>query len=529
MDNNFNENKPVPDNGFSEESTPEQASGQNYSNPVTKPEQNIPSGEAPQGGEGFSQQPVQGFQNMQGFPNAQGFPNVQGFPNTQGFQNPQRFPVYPQYVPGQAGTYPLTPAPKKRRLSGGGLAALIIATVVLFAIIVTLCAMIAAQTSSMNKLKDMESGSADRDSFAGVREETGSAERIVIKLPTSRKPVLEEELYQNKETGLLTTVGVAKMVLPSQVMIEIFGEVPYAPVGSGSGIIISSDGYIVTNAHVVDGAEGFSVKFYDGTREEAILVGMDPKSDLAVIKVDREDLPTAEIGTSADLVIGEEVAIAGAGGGFENTVTYGHVTGLDREINTSYISSSVLNCIQTDAALNYGNSGGALVNMYGQVVGIAVARMNHEAYENIGFSIGIDDAVPIIEELIANGYVSSRSMVGLYYLSVGDSMASSYEIMPGLCVTGIMPESNVAESGIMLYDIITQIDGVRVFGGTEVAEALSGKAPGDAVRLTVFRRKVTGENIIFETSLKLISESAASSENSESVSPEEFYTREIVQ
>ena len=558
MDNNFDENKPNSNNAFSEENfseapaeplsgsqptesviqneqnvpapetaSPGEAEASQQPGTVTQEENNIsqngggysqqPGGTAPQPGQnippmgmqqnpgGYSQQPVQ-----QGFPGGGIPPYAQPYPQ-----------AYPQYVPNQGGAYPFQEAPKEKKFSGGCFWAMLVTIVVLCGVAVLLAAMIASQVDRMKTFKE-----------TGTLYESGSEkapeERVTIEIPTSRKPVLEEELYQNKETGLLTTVGVAEMVLPSQVKIEIFGELPYISVGSGSGIIISTDGYILTNAHVVDGAEHLSVKFYDGSREEARVVGMDRKSDLAVVKVSRTDLAAAEIGTSSDLVIGEEIALAGAGGGFENTVTYGHVTGLDREINTDYISSSAIHCIQTDAALNPGNSGGALVNMAGQVGGVAVALMNHETYENIGFSIAIDDAVPIAEELIANGYVSSRSRVGISYLAVGDSMANSYEIMPGLCVTEIDPTSNVPGTGIRLYDVIIQIDDVRVFGGEEVAEALAGKVPGDTVQLTVFRRTVTGENSIFEVPLELIPDTGSISGYSESISSEDFFGRDII-
>ena len=524
MDNNFDENRSVSNNTFSEESFSEPPFPQ-QPEPVIPQEQNAFSEENP------GIQPAQGIpanagsesvqQPMQGFPNAQGFTNMQGVPNG-GFSP---YYPYPQYAPEQGG---FPEAPKKRRFSGAWFWAMIALIVVFLAVIIVLAAMISSQVKSMNDIKDKEKNFFPEAGFSASIEKESEEGQVVIKLQTSQKPVLEEELYRNKDTGLLTTVGVAKMVLPSQVKVDVFGEVPYTPLGSGSGVIISPDGYIVTNAHVVDGVNGISATFYDGSSSEAVVVGIDTKSDLAVIKVDRNDLTAAEIGTSADLVIGEEVAVAGAGGGYENTVTYGYVTGLDRKVSNDYMSSSVVHCIQTDAALNLGNSGGALVNMYGQVVGITSAHMPSSNYENIGFSIAIDDAVPIIEELIAYGYVSSRAMVGINYLSVGDSMASSYEIMPGLCVMEILPESRAAAAGIMPYDIVTQIDDVRVFGAGEVLEALSGKTPGDTVRLTVFRRSVTGENSIFETSLELIPEPSPPLGYYAPISSEEFYGREVV-
>lgn len=531
MDNNFDENKPASEGAFSEENFSETTPGPMGLN-VPPAEQNIPPAEqnippagyrADPGSGNFSGQPM--AQNSQPAENPGGYQNgAGGFPQ-QGLPN-NGFPPYPPvsmgYAPNPNAAYPPPAKPEKRKLSAGCFWALLVTVIVLFALIIILAAMIAAQVKDMKKLKETE----NRNEVSAVVEK---AEHTTINLPTSPKPVLEEELYRNKETGLLTTVGVAKAVLPSQVKIEIYGDMPYSPIASGSGIIISTDGYILTNAHVVDGAKRVAAKFYDDSREEATIVGMDRKSDLAVIKVSRSDLAAAEIGTSSSLVIGEEIAIAGAGGGFENTVTYGHVTGLDREIDTSYISSSTISCIQTDAALNPGNSGGALVNMYGQVVGVTVALMNHQTYENIGFSIAIDDAAPIAEELIANGYVSSRSRVGISYISIGDAAANEYGIMSGLCVMEIDPLCDISNAGLMPYDVITRIDETRVFGAEDIAEALSGKLPGDVVTLTVFRKTVTDKSYVFEVSAQLAPDTDSISGYSEGIFSEDFIGRDIIQ
>ena len=401
--------------------------------------------------------------------------NVQNNPQTEGF-----------YAPPQ-NTQPEPPVKKKRQLSWGCFWALISTIAVLCAIIVLLVVLI-AKTSSK---------ASDTTDFISSVVNSPEAEHIVIELPTAEKPVLEEEFYANKETGLLTPVGVAKTILPSQVQIKAFDEVPYAPISTGSGIIVTADGYIVTNAHVVDGA-----------------------TDL-VIKVEKDGLSPAQFGTSSNLVIGEAVALAGAGAGFENTVTYGYVTGLGREINTDYIHSSAIMCIQSDAALNPGNSGGALVNMYGQVVGIAVAIMNHDTYENIGFSIAVDDAVPIIEDLIAVGYVKTRTKVGISYVEVGDSLASSYEIESGLCVMEIDPTCNVASSGIKLYDIITKMDGKRVHSGEKISEILSEKVPGDTLTLTVYRKPVAGDGYEFTVDIILEADTNSTSGYSVETTPDE--------
>lgn len=402
---------------------------------------------------------------------------------------PELISAPPQDMP----PVPPVPEKKKRQLSWGCFWALVSTIAVLFAIIVVLVVLIAKASAKLSS----------SDNFFNSVINAPAAEHVVIELPTVEKPVLEEEFYANKETGLLTPVGVAKTILPSQVQIKAFNEVPYAPISTGSGIIVTADGYIATNAHVVDGATNYAVVFHDGTEAEAVIIGMDKKSDLAVIKVDKEGLTPAQFGTSSNLVIGEAVALAGAGAGFENTVTYGYVTGLGREINTDYIHSSAIMCIQSDAALNPGNSGGALVNMYGQVVGIAVAIMDHETYENIGFSIAVDDAVPIIEDLIAVGYVKTRTKVGISYVTVGDTLASSYGIESGLCVTEIDPACNVASSGIKLYDIITEMDGQKVFSAEEISKILSEKVPGDTLNLTVYRKPVAGDGYEFTVDIIL--------------------------
>lgn len=405
--------------------------------------------------------------------------------------DPQYIPPQNMDIPPQDGYIP-PKAPEKRRISMGCFWALISAVIVLFVIVVVLVVLIAKMSEKASDTPAFLSGIVNQE-----------AEHVVIELPTVEKPVLEEEFYANKETGLLTPVGVAKTILPSQVQIKTFDKVPYSHVSSGSGVIITADGYIVTNAHVVDGKTKFAVEFYDGSEAEAVIVGMDKKSDLAVIKVDKDGLSPAQFGTSSNLVIGEAVALAGAGAGFENTVTYGYVTGLGREISTDYINSSTILCIQSDVALNPGNSGGALVNMYGQVVGIAVALMDHETYENIGFSIAVDDAVPIIEDLMAYGYVSTRTKVGISYVDIGDALANSYDIKAGLCVMDIDPNCSVANAGLIPYDIITEIDGVRVYGADEVNEVLADKIPGDTITLTVFRKPVAGDSYEFTTDIIL--------------------------
>ncbi len=468
---------------------------------------------------GQSGQPYQSYQPYQ--PSQQNFGSTPQYVPPQGMpqgMNQGSFP--PPVQPAQA-QQSQQPDQKKKRFSGGCLWSLISAIAVMFAAVVILAVKIAAGTS--DKAPENE-GSGKFDNF----DVTQKAEHIVVDLPTADKPKLDDTLYADKESGLLTSVGVAKVILPSQVQIKVFDEIPYMPISSGSGIILTEDGYILTNAHVVDGAKKLSVGFYGDGESEAVIVGIDKKSDLAVVKVNKKGLSPAQIGTSSTLEIGEEVALAGAGGGFENTVTYGHVTGLGREIDTDYISSSTITCIQSDAALNPGNSGGALVNMYGQVVGVAVALMNHETYENIGFCIAIDDAVPIAEDLIAHGYVSSRTRVGITYLSIGDAAANGYGIPAGLCVMDVDPRSGAVFAGLKPYDVITHIDGERVFGAAEISEVLADKVPGDTITVSVFRKEITGETNIFDAELELTADTSSVSGYNVTDEEEDFFGRDII-
>lgn len=234
-------------------------------------------------------------------------------------------------------------------------------------------------------------------------------------------------------SGELTPQEVAKKVIPSVVCIQnyqrsnnnsmfFFGggaqsgdagdEV--SPVSEGSGIIATSDGYIITNAHVVEGASSLKVILSDGTSYEAQLVGSDSITDLAVIKIDATGLQAAEFGSSGDLEVGDSVMAIGNPGGLElsSSVTQGIVSALNRQITNSE-TGYTMDCIQTDTAINPGNSGGALVNMYGQVVGINSSKIVAEGFEGLGFAIPIDDAQSVISNLKEYGYVKDRAVLGI--------------------------------------------------------------------------------------------------------------------
>ncbi len=246
--------------------------------------------------------------------------------------------------------------------------------------------------------------------------------------------------------------------------------------GSGSGFIISSDGYIVTNQHVIDGATEISVILNTGDEYVATLVGADSKSDLAVLKIDKTNLPAATLGNSDELLVGDLAVAIGnpLGQEFAGSVTAGVISALNR---TMTVENKVYNLVQTDAAINPGNSGGALVNKYGEVIGINTIKLSSTGVEGIGFAIAISEAKPIIDDLINNGYVSGRPLVGI----------TVRENRNGLTVDSIAAGSGAEAAGIQVGDLIVKADGEVIKSSSALNEIRDKKAPGEALTLTVIR------------------------------------------
>lgn len=246
--------------------------------------------------------------------------------------------------------------------------------------------------------------------------------------------------------------------------------------GSGSGIIISEDGYIVTNQHVIDGATEISVILNTGDEYTAKLVGEDSKSDLAVLKIEKTGLTAAALGDSDTVEVGELAVAIGnpLGQEFAGTVTVGVVSAVNR---TMTVDNKVYNLIQTDAAINPGNSGGALVNKYGQVIGINTIKLSTTGVEGIGFAIAISEAKPIIDNLINNGYVPGRPLVGI----------TVTENKNGLSVYSVSPGSGAAAAGIQEGDLIVKADGEVLNTSEKLNQIRDKKSPGEYLTLTVIR------------------------------------------
>lgn len=305
------------------------------------------------------------------------------------------------------------------------------------------------------------------------------------------------------KAGALTAQEIAKKVIPSVVCIQNYqvsqslnlqrksgsDETAVSPTSEGSGIIISSDGYIVTNAHVVSGADSLKVILSDGKSHEAKLIGSDTVTDLAVVKIEATGLTAAELGSSSSLQVADTVMAIGNPGGleFNSSVTIGYVSALNREITNSE-NGYTMKCIQTDAAINPGNSGGALVNSAGQVIGINSSKIVAEGYEGLGFAIPVDDAKPIIEDLKQYGYVKDRAMLGISGQFVDTMISRFYGLPVGYYVSSVVNPS-VNAAGIEAGDVITKIDGKEINSSTVLTTAIAAKKPGETVALSVTRPK----------------------------------------
>ena len=258
--------------------------------------------------------------------------------------------------------------------------------------------------------------------------------------------------------------------------------------GSGSGVIMSKDGYIITNNHVVDGAQSVSVQLSDGTSLDAEIIGTDEQTDLAVIKVTpTSDLSAAEFGDSDELEPGEYAYAIGSPGGvqFANTITGGRISAINRDLT---VNDRVMTLIQTDASINNGNSGGALINKYGQVVGITSAKLSGNAFgsatvEGMGFAIPINTAKDIVDELIQNGYVSGRPSIGI----TGQNVESADGKVSGVQVYSIDSRAKAASEGLQVGDVITAVDGTPTPDMDKVNELKQDKKAGDKLTLSVYR------------------------------------------
>ena len=326
-------------------------------------------------------------------------------------------------------------------------------------------------------------------------------------------PNNEGLLIQGKPQGdALSAQEVYDKVSQSTVTVEVrWDPSSENPDSSATGIIATSDGYIITNAHVVLNSKSVyvTVTTYDGQAYDAVVVGMDRTTDLAVLKTNDHGFTPAEFGDAEELSIGEWVVAIGNPGGerFSGSMTRGIVSGLDREVGE--YSENGMTYIQTDAAVNPGNSGGPLVNLYGQVVGINSSKIVTEHYEGMGFAIPVSKAKDIIDQLLSGGYVEGRVRLGITGTDVSEMQSMVEHIPQGFQIVSIDEDSAFAGTGAQVGDVITGLDGEEVEDLAEISNLLLRYQPGDQVTITLYRPE---EDTTLEVEITLLADKGETQE-----------------
>ena len=291
----------------------------------------------------------------------------------------------------------------------------------------------------------------------------------------------------------------AVVLITAEVSESVFGQTTTG-VSTGSGFVISDNGYVVTNCHVVEGSSKLTVQTGNGQSYDAKLIGADSANDVAVLKVDAEGLQYVNIGSSSDLIVGDQVvAIGNPLGELTSTLTVGYVSAKERDVNTD---GTVINMIQTDAAINSGNSGGPLFNTKGEVVGITTAKYSGTSnsgasIEGIGFAIPIDDVYDMIEDLVQYGYITG-AYLGISVSDTDPDATSYFDYPLGAYVHEVVPGYCAEKAGLRAKDIIVELDGKEVGGLNDLSRVLRGLEPGETTTIEVFR---TGQDLALEITL----------------------------
>lgn len=348
-------------------------------------------------------------------------------------------------------------------------------------------------TTQDNTIVVDESKSNTEDSTQSQQADTARpSENLQVSTATTLSPSITSSVIQS---SMSSVVG----IYLSATTINYTGASEEEDLGSGSGVIITSDGYIVTNNHVVEGGQNIRVCLQDGSEYEATLIGTDSYSDLAVIKIDATGLPAATLGTSSNMTVGDPVfAIGNPLGVLSSSVSQGIISGLDRTIN---VGGHNMTLMQTDAAVNPGNSGGGLFNANGELIGIVNAKSYGLDVEGIGFAIPMDTAKSIIMDLIDLGYVTGRPYLGISMQDVALRFGSGYSSNPffsfgGNYVTGVqvvaVEEGSPAQNaGLQVNDVIVGLDDQEITGTSQLSALLYEYKVGDTVTISVLRGNET--------------------------------------
>ena len=383
----------------------------------------------------------------------------------------------PQYsYQPQPETTPEAPQKPKKNRTGAKVTALVLS-----------CALVGGAmgfggSALQNHLAEKNADTEEAQQASVVYE--GSRESSVIniaQIDTSKEMTPAEVYAQNVNS----TVGIR-----TSITTNYWGYQTQAA-AAGSGFILSADGYILTNYHVVEDSNSITVSLYDGTEYDAKLVGCDESNDIAVLKIDAEGLTPVVLGDSDNLNVGDQVvAIGNPLGELTFSLTTGVVSALNREVTLS--SNVTMNLIQTDCAINSGNSGGALFNLYGEVIGITNAKYSSSSssseasIDNIGFAIPMNHVKNIVKSIIETGSIT-KPYIGVTVSSVS-SEAQAYGLPNGAAVRSVEADSPAAKAGLEENDIITEVDGTAITSSSELVNYVGEKTPGDELTFKVYRQ-----------------------------------------
>ena len=336
--------------------------------------------------------------------------------------------------------------------------------------------------------------------WGGAAIAGSSTSRTAIQ-QSSRQPVSVQVKNVDGQTKMepaevyASVVNSAVSINSSATSTNIFGQQTQTA-SSGSGFIITEDGYVVTNYHVVSGASSVEVTLYNGDTYDATVIGGDSDYDVAVLKINASGLQPVTLGESADVNVGDTVlAIGNPLGELTFSLTTGVVSALDRPVTFS--TGSTMNLIQTDCAINSGNSGGALFNLYGEVIGITNAKYSSSgssseaSIDNIGFAIPINHVLSIVKSIIEKGYIS-KPYVGVSVSDV-NQQTQLYGIPAGAAVQAVSDGSPAAEAGLQAGDVITRVNSTEITGSSDLVSLVSEAAIGDMLAMTVYRQGSTME------------------------------------
>ena len=381
----------------------------------------------------------------------------------------------PNYIPPE----PEMPKPKKERKGmRRGISILLVLALVLGSCGATAVLM---NLHWQNEMKNLTQQMNDK--IAAVQKEAtkeSTTETVVSKPLTYSEYLTPGQVYeQNVDAVVAVTVQVED--------VDNYGR-PISGFSSGTGFFITSDGYVITNYHVIEGGTEVTITTHDDEEYAAEIVGYEENNDLAVLKVEGENLPCVTIGSSSDLLVGDQVvAIGNVLSTFASSLTVGYVSGVDRVVDTQGVA---MNMIQTDVAINSGNSGGPLFNMKGEVVGITTAKFSGQSssgvsIEGIGFAIPMDDVTGMIEDLKSFGYVTG-AYLGVMVLDV-DATAQFYGVPAGAYIESVTAGSAAQKGGIQDKDIITEVGGYAVTSVSDLTRVLRKFTAGETVSVEVYR------------------------------------------